>query len=689
MDTRDYNRQAWDRQVEQQNRWAIPVSADQVAAARAGQWDIFLTPTTPGPLALAAFSYTFDRAGNRLTTDGSGNGVHNGHIDYSYDNLHRLTSATYSQGDEQFTYDLLGNRDGDGTGGQYGYVDSRPSGAQIAYSDNNPANEYSAIDSVALVYDDAGNLIADENGLSYEYDFENRLALLYDDVNDNHVYDPNVDTPIAEFAYDALGRRVITVDHTANPAVTTLCYYDDQNVLAEFDGGSGTLNRYYVNGPTYVDERVLVYDVATAAEYYYLLKELYTVAGLADADGRIVELYDYDAYGTVRVHQPLAPQADGDYDDDGDVDLVDFIAFQVCFVGGGTGCDVFDFDDDQQNEDIDDYLTFVLLFGGPEIGAPYATQIVSRSDLNPYFFTGRRLDQLAAGGPGMYHYRRRAYDPVHGRFLQRDPAGYVDGMNLYEYGRSRPPTLTDPLGTQSQQAPSAKQFARAALSTIHQMHVGYMYYEAGNGWMTGLRYLIWDKLNAALWYWDDYRWGPDPAAEAEWHPLWNIMYLDPKNTPYTVFHEAIHAYNDWVDQHEDCRTDEGLAYAATGMAEFLEVFQDVETELRQFGKGQQQRALALSRLSGHWRRAWTFVDRVGWPGEACGKPFNITDADVRLVNSYLGFKVRCQDLAALYNEQQLAKNSCIEFFCVPSAKSTKGPSWSAICPMKAISAPFK
>ncbi len=215
---------------------------------------------------------------------------------------------------------------------------------------------------------------------------------------------------------------------------------------AEFDGGSGNLNRYYVNGPTYVDERVLVYDVATAAEYYYLLKELYTIAGLADADGQIVELYDYDAYGTVRVHQPLAPQADGDYDDDGDVDLVDFIAFQVCFVGGGTGCDAFDFDDDQQNEDIDDYLTFVLLFGGPEIGAPYATQVVSRSDLNPYFFTGRRLDQLAAAGPAMYHYRRRAYDPVHGRFLQRDPAGYVDTANLYVYARSNPWLVVDPWG---------------------------------------------------------------------------------------------------------------------------------------------------------------------------------------------------------------------------------------------------
>jgi hypothetical protein len=38
------------------------------------------------------------------------------------------------------------------------------------------------------------------------------------------------------------------------------------------------------------------------------------------------------------------------------------------------------------------------------------------------------------------------YDPKHGRWLQRDPLGYVDGMNLYEYVKSAPPRLLDPDG---------------------------------------------------------------------------------------------------------------------------------------------------------------------------------------------------------------------------------------------------
>jgi hypothetical protein len=38
------------------------------------------------------------------------------------------------------------------------------------------------------------------------------------------------------------------------------------------------------------------------------------------------------------------------------------------------------------------------------------------------------------------------YDPKHGRWLQRDPAGYVDGTSLYQYVGSAPLVVTDPEG---------------------------------------------------------------------------------------------------------------------------------------------------------------------------------------------------------------------------------------------------
>ncbi len=49
MDIRAYNRKAWDREVERGNRWTIPVTSEEVAAARNGDWSLLLTPTIPVP----------------------------------------------------------------------------------------------------------------------------------------------------------------------------------------------------------------------------------------------------------------------------------------------------------------------------------------------------------------------------------------------------------------------------------------------------------------------------------------------------------------------------------------------------------------------------------------------------------------------------------------------------------------
>jgi hypothetical protein len=46
---------------------------------------------------------------------------------------------------------------------------------------------------------------------------------------------------------------------------------------------------------------------------------------------------------------------------------------------------------------------------------------------------------LSIEAPAMHHANL-------GRFLQRDPLGYVDGMGLYEYTQSNPLVLTDPAG---------------------------------------------------------------------------------------------------------------------------------------------------------------------------------------------------------------------------------------------------
>jgi RHS repeat-associated protein len=134
------------------------------------------------------------------------------------------------------------------------------------------------------------------------------------------------------------------------------------------------------------------YDDAGDDTLYYTTDANMNVTALVDTDGDVVERYAYDAYG------------------------------QVTVLNGANGTD----------PDVDGSTVFEW-----DIDADGASDVA-----NEILFAGYSFDAET----GLYHVRHRMYHATLGRWIQRDPAGYVDGVGLYEYVGSRPGGKSDPTG---------------------------------------------------------------------------------------------------------------------------------------------------------------------------------------------------------------------------------------------------
>ncbi len=246
-------------------------------------------------------------------------------------------------------------------------------GNNVDYDIDNLSNRYDSVDGNTLAYDAAGNLTTDKDGYQYEYDYENRITKII----------KSGPTTVAEFAYDALGRRIKKRDSIAN--TNNIYYYNDNwQILCDYNdtGAGGTPERWFAYG-NYIDEVVLMSKSFTSwlSARYYIHDHLYSPAALMGSTGSApIERYEYDAYGNCQI-------MDASYN--------------------------------------------------PRSSSLYG---------NPYYFTGRELDFLDGGNLKIQYNRDRYYDYYTGRWLTHDPLGYVDGMNLYEYARSNPLRILDPFG---------------------------------------------------------------------------------------------------------------------------------------------------------------------------------------------------------------------------------------------------
>ena len=293
---------------------------------------------------LSSYSYTYDKAGNRLSVSENGGSA----VSYGYDNVYQLTSETRTGTN---AYTILYQDDDAGNRTQ---MVKNSVTTTYTYNNNNQlSTETTSGTTTTYSYDLNGNLLSKAvggNTTSYTWDWRNYL-LSVSQAGGSTSYE-----------YDGDGTRISKTQSAVKTKYINDVALPLVQVLLETNN-AGTVQAVYTYGNDLISMK------RAGANSYYLYDGLGSARQLTNSAGSVIVSYMYDGFGNLVA---------------------------------STG-----------------------------------------SSANPYGFTGQ---QQFGEADSLVFLRARYYKPSTGRFISRDPTGYEDGINLYEYAMDNPVNKTDPTG---------------------------------------------------------------------------------------------------------------------------------------------------------------------------------------------------------------------------------------------------